>query len=321
MARIHKDDRFLDFDALGGYIALRATVESNMPEDFTKLVLEIGDGDPDETYSRVAYEKGFNLLYALEKRVGKDKFEAFFQAYVKKYAKQILTSEDFRDFFMEYFAGNKAVVDFDWHTWLYVPGMPLEEPSFDRSLSAAAEKLAADWYKVDQEGGDLPDHDTSSWSSAMLTCFMDNLVSLAGSTPLKMSTVHDLHTTYNFGGTLNAEILFRYSMMAIAAEDESMIAVILHFTTSQGRMKYTRPLYRALFASRWRPVAVAAFLQKQSSYHPICAKMIANDLKASEPPSEAVSPLATSKKWLAWAAGGVALAVAAGFLLSKLPKR
>ena len=317
MARIHKDDKFFDFDAIGRYGELGDTVKQ-MPDKFTKLVLDIGEDDPDDSYSLVSYEKGFNLLYYLENRVGKEKFEAFFQAYVAKYASKTLTSEDFRDFFMQHFKGNAAVKDIDWHTWLYTPGMPPVEPKFDRTLAAEAEHLAEVWYAVDRKGKAVPDTDISDWSSDRKICFLDHLTGLVGSTPLKVSTVHALHKQYDFGATKNSEILHLYSMLAIAAEDESMIMVILHFVTSQGRMKFTRPLYRALFASKWRGVAIDAFMEHQNFYHPICAKMLANDLKQIKPKSQGEMALS---KWVAVAVGGAALAAVAALALQRASKR
>lgn len=70
MARINKNDTFLDFDAIGGWKVLTDTIKREMPEEFTRLVLDMGDLDPDDAYSSVAYERGFNLLYTLEQKVG-----------------------------------------------------------------------------------------------------------------------------------------------------------------------------------------------------------------------------------------------------------
>lgn len=47
----------------------------------------------------------------------------------------------------------------------------------------------------------------------------------------------------------------------------------------QGRMKFTRPLYRELFAfEETRSVAVQTFTERASFYHPICRAMVAKDL-------------------------------------------
>jgi leukotriene-A4 hydrolase len=235
MARIHKDDRFLDFDAIGGYANLQHAV-ATMPADFTQLVLNIGDKDPDDSYSIVSYEKGFNLLMALERRVGKEPFEAFFRAYIKKFASQTLTSTDFVNFFQSHFASQmEGLQAIDWGAWLYHTGMPPEEPHFDTTLAAASQQLATDWLAYDHchKRGE-PHRDIRSWSSGQITCFLDALYQTDKS--LKASTVQALHKAYGFAESRNAEILFRYSELAVAAQDETMIMVVLYFIQSQGRM-------------------------------------------------------------------------------------
>ena len=61
------------------------------------------------------------------------------------------------------------------------------------------------------------------------------------------------------------------------AGDTAIIAQTVDFLKSQGRMRYLRPLYRALFKKR-KEVALSTFREAQSSYHPIAAKMVAVDL-------------------------------------------
>ena len=51
------------------------------------------------------------------------------------------------------------------------------------------------------------------------------------------------------------------------------------FYSLQGRMKFTRPLYRELFALEdTRSTAVTAFKDRALFYHPICRSMAAKDL-------------------------------------------
>lgn len=283
MTKIHKNDKFLDFDAIGGYKTLQETCAREMPAKYQSLVLNIGDEDPDDAYSSIAYEKGFNLLMALEKRVGKDSFESFFKAYVNRFSSKTLTSEDFKAFFMKHFEGNKNIEDFDWDTWLYSPGMPPEEPTFDRSLAKEPHHLADVWLAVDRHGRMLPSIDIRSWSSHQVVCFLNRLQELVEDKPLKVSTLNAIHKQYEFASSTNAEILFRICMLSVASEDEGIMPVVLHFVTSQGRMKYVRPLYRLLFRSKMGgAVAKRMFLENKDIYHPICAKMIASDLLASE---------------------------------------
>jgi len=321
MTRIHNDDKFLEFDAIGGYKDLRITCDDeHMPDDFKKLVLDIGDRDPDDSYSIVAYEKGFNLLMALERRLGKETFESFFQTYIKQFANKTLTSNDFKDFFMSQFADHEAMEGFDWDKWFYEAGMPPEEPNFDRTLAMKAETLAEAWVAIDRKGEAVPNDDITVWTSNQKICFLDTLQTLTSDTALKVSTVNSLHKEYGFAESQNSEILFRYCQLALAAQDESMLHVVLKFVTSQGRMKFTRPLYRTLFASpKWRGVAKAAFLEHKDFYHPICAKMVANDLlqiEGQEAGTKASSFMNESVV-LAGAIGVGLLATALGMMLAR----
>ena len=59
------------------------------------------------------------------------------------------------------------------------------------------------------------------------------------------------------------------------------VALALDFVTCQGRMKFVRPLYRALRDSpcaNAKETAVRTFIENADFYHPICRKMVASDL-------------------------------------------
>ncbi|CAB9504832.1 Leukotriene A-4 hydrolase [Seminavis robusta] len=314
MARIHKDNKFLHFDAIGGYKALKDTVRQ-MPDGFSRLVLDIGDKDPDESYSRVAYEKGFNLLFALETRVGTPEFEKFFQAYVAQFASKTVTSEEFRSFFNQHFKGNASVKDFDWNTWLYTPGMPPEKPQFDRTLAEASEKLAIEWFEVDRSGNVAPSENLNDWSSNQKTCFLDALLDLCEDQPLKLDTLKAMKLQYGFESTKNSEVLFRFCKLAIAAEDKDIIPIAIRFATTQGRMKFTRPLYRALFQSKMASeLAVETFLENKHIYHPICTKMVASDLSVS---TEEEKPSIIGSPYFKASVAVAIVAVVAGFVLMR----
>lgn len=279
MARIHKDPLFIDFDAIGGYKSLQTAVESELPSKYTSLVLPNEEVDPDDMYSVVAYEKGFTLLRALEKLVGTREFEAFFQAYLKNFQNKPLTTEEFKDFFLYLFDDNPAAEEFDWNTWFYGQGMPPIVPDFDRTLSQQSDDLASLWFAVDRDGRMLPTVDTSSWSSLQITNFLDQLQTLAGNTPLKIATLNAMNRVHKLTDTSNAEILFRFCLMCLQSEDPGILSAVIYFITAQGRMKYVRPLYRALYKSEiGKDIAQRVFLDHKDFYHPICAKMIASDL-------------------------------------------
>lgn len=315
MAKVYNDDKFFDFDAIGGWKDLKDSVDE-MPEGYTKLIPDLGDGDPDDAFSSIPYEKGFNLLYSLERMVGKDKFGEFTKAYFETFKFGVITSEKFQEFFESYFEGDVVdVSSFDWNKWLHEPGMP-EEPAFDRTLSAECEELAKAWISLDESKGvKTPDINISEWSTAQTVTFLDALTSLCDdrNEPLSLTTIQIMNDAYDMQQCKNSEILHRFCMLAVAAGDKEIIPTVIRFITTQGRMKFVRPLYRALYKSEMgKEIAVKTFLANREFYHPIAAKMVATDMsvgKANEDDDDGESK--SKKKSVSLAVVGAVIVVAA----------
>jgi leukotriene-A4 hydrolase len=252
----------------------------------------------------LAYEKGFTLLLFLERLVGTPQFEAFFQAYIARFAYKTLTSQDFKDFFLEHFKGNAKIKDVDWDNWFYSPGMPPVLPTLDLSMAKDSTDLANLWMSVDRNGKAPPATNAmKSWSSLQITNFLDALLIAAGNQPVQLSTLESMNKLYGLAESRNSEILFRYCDLAIAAEDTSILPVVVRFITTQGRMKFVRPLYKALYRSAMgKDLAVSTFLQHKDFYHPIATKMIATDLSVGMKKKDMPNP---------WIVGSIAVAAAA----------
>jgi leukotriene-A4 hydrolase len=68
--------------------------------------------------------------------------------------------------------------------------------------------------------------------------------------------------------------------LCIAAEDEAALEDALAFSREQGRMKFVRPLYKALYRSKvGKEAALEQFKKVRATYHPIAQKMVASDLE------------------------------------------
>ena len=287
MSIVNGDGRYFDFAAIAGWADLTDSV-ALLPDEHTKLVPDLGDDDPDDAFSSVPYEKGFNLLYALERLVGEGKFAGFVHAYFDRFKFSTVTTGGFVEYLEHHFKDDEValagIMAFDWETWLHEPGMP-ELPNFDRTLSGECERLADAWITADDDGtsakGGLPELDISNWPSKLKTCFLDSLLEKCTERkrPLSLSTVAGIKETYAFHRCQNSEILFRFCILAVESGDVSVLPVVVRFITTQGRMKFVRPLYRSLFQSAMgKDLAVSTFIENRDFYHPIAAKMIATDL-------------------------------------------
>jgi len=290
MNKVENVPHNMDLDAISGVKDLEEDMEL-LPKDMTKLVLTLDDGDPDESYSSVAYEKGFHLIYTLERMVGQEIFLKFVKAYLEKYAYGTITSDEFKVFCIAFWKDTNSdaydkVKKFPWDLWFYGEGMP-ELPMFDKTLAEASESLASEWVAFDQDASStkakVPDRDIIGWTSAQKVCFLDALLTSSDVRKLNLVTLSAMKETYGFHMSKNAEVLFRFCLLAVQSEDAEIYPIVVRFITSQGRMKYVRPLYRAMFQSNdiAKNIAIDTFMKNHDFYHPIAAKMIAMDMKVA----------------------------------------
>jgi len=272
--------QLVDFDLASSFSALRGTVDdyvSGGEAGYTALVAPLEGGiDPDDVFSLVPYEKGSALLHTLERLAGRKAFGAFVQAYLKRFAGETLTSADFRAFALEQLPAARG---FDWDAWFHVVGMPPPHVGLDETLEKRVARLADAWAAPDPSHDALRTRgqDTADWTHDEVEAFLDRLVYLApGADALAL-----IDARFAFSESANAEVRSRWCKLLLAAGVEAGAALTLAFITQQGRMKFVRPLYRALALSSLRnarPRARRAFLEHADFYHPICRKMVAADL-------------------------------------------
>jgi leukotriene-A4 hydrolase len=106
MTEIQQDERYFDLRASLGYEGLKSDVSRYMSQGeghLTALVPPLKGIDPDDSFSSVPYERGMNLLFHLQQRVGKENFHAFFKHYVATHASKTVNSQGFKDFTVNYF--------------------------------------------------------------------------------------------------------------------------------------------------------------------------------------------------------------------------
>ena len=91
------------FNMINGWNELADTCET-FDKRYTKLVLDLENGDPDDSFSRIPYEKGFFFLYHLETKLGGIKeFDPFIKYYFNKFKYQSLNTAQFVDTLYEFY--------------------------------------------------------------------------------------------------------------------------------------------------------------------------------------------------------------------------
>ncbi|KAI9207265.1 peptidase family M1-domain-containing protein [Polychytrium aggregatum] len=275
-----------EFSAIVGLKALKESIdhydEIKTPQ-YTALVPELGGVDPDDSFSSVPYEKGFNLLYYLEVQLGGPSvFEPFVTAYVERFSHKSITTTDFKSFLYEYFNKHdhskiKVLDAIDWHTWFHGQGYPPVKNEFDQTLAKACDELAKRWDSARASDKlDFSPEDIRNFSSTQTVVFLEKLLEL---TPLPHKLLAEMDKVYSLTSVRNAEIRFRWQWLCLKADYEAIFPAVAAFLVEAGRMKYVRPLYRAWDkTTNGGPLARKTFLDNRSFYHPICAAMVAKDL-------------------------------------------
>ncbi|KAK1835449.1 peptidase family M1-domain-containing protein [Podospora conica] len=278
LAKIHGNDAYFDFSALGGWNALEEAVKSyGKDHEFTKLCISHKGIDPDDAFSTVPYEKGFHFVYYLDRLVGRENFNKFIPFYFTKWTNKSLDSFEFRDTFLEFFstpeyAGLKdKLASIDWEGRFYTPGLP-PKPEFDTSLADVCYALAEKWKKSDFSPSP---EDISSWTGNQVLLFLETVQGFE--TPLTVQRAQSLGKTYGLLDSKNAELKTAFYQIALLAEDTSAYRSVADLLGEVGRMKFVRPLFRSLNKVN-RDLALETFEKNRDFYHPICRQMVEKDL-------------------------------------------
>jgi len=277
-----------EFYAIIGWKALKESVNLlGHDSPATLLNTDLRGIDPDDYFSTVPYEKGFNLLYYLQKVVGgPDVFEPYVKAHVQHFANKSITTQEWKDFLYDYMAahhGNDVVAALDrvdWHAWLKSPGMPPVDPHFDTTLADKCFELAARWDAARNSNKlDFAPSDIEQFNTLQKVVFLERLSDL---TPLPHHLLSEMDRIYDFSAVRNSELRFRWQHLCLQAEYETIFPQVVAFITEQGRMKYVRPLYRLLNKCKnGSALAKETYLKHKAFYHPICAALIEKDIGLS----------------------------------------
>ncbi|MBM3226092.1 MAG: M1 family metallopeptidase, partial [Candidatus Tectomicrobia bacterium] len=202
---------------------------------FTRLQMPLQDVDPDEAFSSVPYEKGARFVVALERAVGRSRFDTFLRAYMQRFQFQSITSEEFVQFLEEQLPGTAERVQAQ--EWLYTPGIPAHAPVFTSAKLEALTALAQGWSTGTRP---TPAH-MQQWTPQELLVFLQHLPRQLDHEALAWLDTH-LHLTSRG----NYEILVEWLSIAGASDYAPVFARLREVLLRVGRMKFLRPLFVAL---------------------------------------------------------------------------
>ncbi|XP_077565883.1 leukotriene A-4 hydrolase [Stigmatopora nigra] len=274
---------FRQFKASGGWKDLQEAVSNFGAENpLTILVPDLREVDPDIAFSSVPYEKGFALLYHLEELLGgPEVFMGFVKSYIQKFAYKSVTTEQWKDFLFTYFKDKVDVLNkVDWNAWISTPGMPPVKPRYDTTLADACIALCRRWTAAKE--ADLNGFGAADLEALSSHQIVEFLSLLLQEEPLPLSHVKKMQDVYDLNSRANSEVRFRWLRLCVRSRWDEAVPAALRMATEQGRMKFTRPLFREVYNfEKFRDEAVRVFMEGRAAMHPVSASLVAKDLKVA----------------------------------------
>jgi leukotriene-A4 hydrolase len=238
------------------------------------LHIDLTGRDPDDGMTTVPYEKGALFVQAIERAVGRDRFDAFLQDYFNKFRFQSITTAQFEEFLHATLLGDDpdsaSVVDL--RLWLDTPGLPKAVVAPESPRLDAVARVASGWVNqsipTDQLGA-------AGWSTQEWVRFLRVLPP-----NLPVERLADLDGQFGLTERGNAEIAHVWLLLAIKKGYHPADARLETFLTTVGRRKLVLPLYQALVLTpEGRRRATAIFAKARPFYHPITIESIDRIMK------------------------------------------
>ncbi len=230
----------------------------------TRLRTHLAGVDPDDAYSQVPYEKGARFVVALERAVGRERFDRFILEYIARFRFSSLTTEEFLVFLEEQLPGVAARVDAP--AWLHGTGMPDGAPTFHSARIEELEALASGFSRGQRPAPDV----ALGWPPQELLVFLQRLPR-----PLPEDDCEWLDRNLRLTGRGNHEILVEWLTIAVTSGYAPVYERVRDVLLRVGRMKYLRPLFAALGThAETRGLARRLDAEAKPAYHPLSRRVV-----------------------------------------------
>ncbi|CAJ0582121.1 unnamed protein product, partial [Mesorhabditis spiculigera] len=238
------------------------------------------EGDPISAFSMIYYEKGQVFLYTLEKLLGREEFDTWMHKYIADYTGKSLNTDEWRAHFLAHFADKAdALAELDLDKWLYGLGMPPKQPSYDTSLQEECQKYADLWADADPAAAEHIDTSIYENFNALQKIEFFSLVRNHKNV-VESKVLEVMERRLNLGHLTNVEMEYLYILAGLRARWHSIIPRAMAFVEKNGRLKFSRPVFRELLSwDQTQKDTLVLFHRIRTQMHPLGAEMTMLELK------------------------------------------
>lgn len=240
-----------------------------LPEKDQHLVLDLARRDPDEAFSGVPYQKGEWMLRTMEKRFGRDRFDAVLRAWFDEHAFQSVSTDQFLDFFGTRLldAKDAPMRRADLDGWLHQAGIPKDAPLSHSARLEAIDGTLADFVAGKKDAAAL---NAKTWVTAEWVHFLNGYADQANAKQMA-----DLDANYGLTQRQNREITMRWFLAGIRADYAPMRDALRDHLIEIGRRKLMMPLWSELAKTPENKAwAIEVYKKARPGLHPIAQNSV-----------------------------------------------
>lgn len=246
---------------------------------YSSLHPVLNGNNPDESYSQLPYEKGFQFLTYMETLLpSQDDFQEMIQQYILKYSLKSVTWEDFQQSWTEYTSSKYNATyaasiqgSVDWDKWVFQGGanpQGQDVMSFATAQGTEFENLADAYISLNGKSHPSNYADYLNVEDPQLKVIFLNRLT-ARINEISLAVIQLIDQDYKCTSDPNPEIGQRWLPLALAFKLPAAYDGAHTLVGIQGRMKYLNPIYQALVNTGRRDLAWEWLQEFQDFYHPI----------------------------------------------------
>jgi len=228
------------------------------------LARDLAGQDPEAAFTGMPYDKGRLFLVWLEKRFGRQTFDAFLRDYFDRFAFESITTEAFIAHLEEKLLARHpgAVTTAQVREWIFEPGLPDAAVMPESDAFATVDDWRTRWLDGEVPAAGIP---VADWAVGQWRHFLLGL-----GDRLDADRMAELDDAFGLTSSGNVEILYLWLVRAIEARYAPGIERLESFLLEVGRNKFVEPLYQKLSATdRGRAWAVNVYERARPGYHPL----------------------------------------------------
>ncbi|KAL7228767.1 hypothetical protein ACSBR2_007460 [Camellia fascicularis] len=235
--------------------------------EFTKLKTNQEGVDPDDVYSQVPYEKGFQFLWRIERQIGRPAFDDFLKKYIATFKFQSIDTDMFLNFLKANVPGIENEIDLK--LWTEGTGIPPDAMEPVSNIYTKIVSLANEFKQ-----GRMPREDeVADWHGQEWELYLENLPKSVEASQLSALDAH-----YRLTESKDYEVKVGFLQLAISSKCRDYYSEVERTLKEVGRMKYLRPLYSALVQGvgkeEEKVFAKRVFSEARDCYHPIAQGVV-----------------------------------------------